>query len=77
MEPTRPYTLFQAGWKSFGLPGHRPCRGTYERYPSESIPPIPEEQLTGTLQWLVPLDSKVCPGQIRIGKVCSVQMSST
>jgi hypothetical protein len=59
MKPTRPSDLFQAGWYSFGLPGYRPCRGTYERYPNGALPPIPEEQFTGQLQWLVPLDSEI------------------
>lgn len=54
-----PALPFQTGWYSFGLPGYRPCRGTYERYPYDQLPPIPEDQLTGQLQWLAPLDSKI------------------
>ncbi len=54
-----PALPFQTGWYSFGLPGYRPCRGTYERYPYDQLPPIPENQLTGQLQWLVPLDDAI------------------
>lgn len=59
MNQARPSALFKTGWFSFGLPGYRPCHGTYERYPCDNIPPIPQEQLTGRLQWLVPLNSEI------------------
>ncbi|HEY7417428.1 MAG TPA: hypothetical protein VH593_19750 [Ktedonobacteraceae bacterium] len=58
MNQTRPFDIFQTGWYSFRLPGYRPCRGTYERYPYNPLPPIPEEQFTGELQWLTPLNKK-------------------
>jgi hypothetical protein len=51
--------LFKTGWFSFELPGYRPCHGTYELYPYDGIPPISQEQLTGQLQWLVPLASEI------------------
>jgi hypothetical protein len=49
-------TPFQSGWYSFELPKYRPGRHTYELYPYASLPPLPEEKLTGKLQWLIPLD---------------------
>lgn len=52
-------TPFQLGWYSFGLPGYRPCRSTYEIYPYDDLPPLPEDQFTGKLQWLVPLDREI------------------
>ena len=59
MNQTRPFGLFQTGWLSFELPGYRPCCGTYDLYSYDRLPPIPEEQFTGQLQWLVPLDNKM------------------
>jgi hypothetical protein len=59
VKQTLPSLPFQTGWYSFGLPGYRSCRGTYERYPYESLPPLAQEQLTGQLQWLVPLNARI------------------
>lgn len=59
MNQRLPSLPFQTGWYSFRLPGYRPCRGTYERYPYDHLPPIPEDQLTGQLQWLAPLDDEI------------------
>ena len=50
-------TPFKKGWYSFGLGVYRQCNGTYCLYPYESLPPIPESSLQGTLHWLAPLDS--------------------
>src|SRR5258708_7428227 len=59
MNQTLPSIPFQTGWYSFRLPGYRPCRGTYERYPYENIPPLPQERFAGQLQWLTPLDNEI------------------
>ena len=59
MNRTQPSALFKTSWVSFRLPGYRPCRGTYEFYPYDNIPPLPHEQFTGKLQWLVPLNSEI------------------
>ena len=59
MNQERPFQLFQPGWFSFNLPGYRSCRGTYECYPYDTLPPIPQEQLTGQLPWLLPLDDEL------------------
>ena len=45
-------TPFQYGWWSFDLGKYRPCDGTYCFYPYESLPPIPEAQFSGKLEWL-------------------------
>src|SRR5215467_12943631 len=50
---------FESGWFSFGLEPYRPCKSTYCLYPYESVPPLPETQFTGTLQWLEPLDRDI------------------
>ncbi len=50
---------FPSGWWSFGLEGYRECDSTYCLYAYESLPPIDDAQLTGTLDWLVPLDEEV------------------
>lgn len=52
-------TPFKSGWYSFGLEAYRPCNGTYCLYPYESLPPIPESSLQGTLHWLEPSDSDI------------------
>jgi len=55
MNQSLPHVPFATGWYGFGLRGYRPCGGTYERYSYDTIPPLPYEQFTGQLQWLVPL----------------------
>jgi hypothetical protein len=53
MSQTAPQsTPFAYGWWSFDLGEDRPCDGTYCYYPYDSLPPIPEAQFTGALQWL-------------------------
>lgn len=54
-------TPFQFGWYAFALPGYRPGdhTHTYDLYSYDDLPPIPEDRLTGKLQWLVPLDSDI------------------
>lgn len=53
MSQTAPQSLpFAYGWWSFDLGQYRPCDGTYCYYAYDSLPPIPEAQFTGSLQWL-------------------------
>jgi hypothetical protein len=44
---------FPTGWYGTEIPGYRICHETYERYPVDFLPPIPEELLDGTFSWLV------------------------
>jgi hypothetical protein len=53
--PPTNLTPFRYGWWSFDLGRYRPCDGTYCFYEYASIPPIPEAQFTGKLDWLGPL----------------------
>ena len=50
-------TPFPASWHSFGLGPYRPCDATYCRTSYESLPPLSESLLHGTLDWLTPLES--------------------
>lgn len=43
---------FQTGWCATDLGNYRPCRGTYERYPYESIPTIDAARFIGTFDWI-------------------------
>lgn len=53
MSQPAPQSLpFAYGWWSFDLGEERPCDGTYCYFPYDSLPPIPEAQLSGSLQWL-------------------------
>ncbi|MFE9094112.1 hypothetical protein [Streptomyces sp. NPDC007264] len=45
-------TGFQAAWYATDLGRFRPCRGTYEVYPYESIPPLDPGRFTGSFDWL-------------------------
>lgn len=45
-------TKFPPAWWSFDLGDHRPCDGTYELYPYDSIPPVDTSLFRGTFQWL-------------------------
>lgn len=56
--PSNP-TPFHYGWWSFDLGEYRPCDGTYCFYPYDSLPPIPEAQFTGKLEWLGPLKQDI------------------
>lgn len=51
-----PGARFATGWWGFDLGRYRPCDGTYQLYPAESLPPLaePDESLT----WLGPLDAQ-------------------
>lgn len=42
---------FPATWCATDLGAHRPCRGTYERYPYESLPPLDPSTFTGSFAW--------------------------
>lgn len=44
---------FPAAWWSFDLGAYRPCDGTYQRYPYESLPPLAEPD--ESLAWISPL----------------------
>lgn len=51
---------FPSGWYSCGGLGPvRPCDATYCYVSYESLPPIPETFLQGTLHWLTPLDQDI------------------
>jgi hypothetical protein len=52
-------TPFQYGWWSFDLGKYRPCDGTYCFFEYDSLPPIPEAQFTGKLDWLGPLEQDI------------------
>ena len=54
---TLPGAPFETGWWSFDLGKYRPCDGTYQLYPYNSLPPLaePDEALT----WLGPLSGAV------------------
>jgi hypothetical protein len=54
---------FSAGWWSFELGTYRPCSGTYELYPYESLPPLAEPD--ESLSWLAPLSDTV-DGQMAV-----------
>ncbi|HEV2635798.1 MAG TPA: hypothetical protein VGX23_11665 [Actinocrinis sp.] len=43
---------FRALWAGTDLDRFRPGMGTYELYPSESLPPLPADRFTGTFDWL-------------------------
>jgi hypothetical protein len=43
---------FGAAWCATDLGEYRACRGTYERYPYASLPPLDSSQFTGAFQWL-------------------------
>lgn len=47
-----PESGFRAAWAGTDLGRFRPSRGTYELYPSESLPPLPEGRFTGSYDWL-------------------------
>jgi hypothetical protein len=50
---------FEPGWWSFDLGKYRECDGTYCFFEYDSLPPIDETLLTGTLAWLGPLEEEV------------------
>jgi hypothetical protein len=50
---TFPGAPFPMAWWSFDLGKYRPCDGTYERYPYESLPPLAEPD--ESLNWITPL----------------------
>lgn len=54
---------FQTGWWSFDLGRYRPCSGTYQLYPYDSLPPLPEPD--ESLSWLAPLSDTI-DGQMAI-----------
>ncbi|MEV6206705.1 hypothetical protein [Kitasatospora sp. NPDC051914] len=43
---------FVDGWCATDLGDHRPCRGTYEWYPYESLPPLAADRFDGGFGWL-------------------------
>lgn len=43
---------FSAAWCATGLGEYRDCRGTYEWYPYDSLPPLAPSCCTGAFQWL-------------------------
>lgn len=52
---------FDPAWWSFDLGKYRPCEGTYERYPFDSLPPLDEGLFQGTFQYLRPGRSRRAP----------------
>lgn len=49
-----PQDRIPRGWWGTDLGSHRPCSGTYQLYPYESLPPLDESELRGEFQWLRP-----------------------
>jgi hypothetical protein len=45
-------TGFRAAWCATDLGEYRACRGTYERYRYESLPPLDSSLFVGAFQWL-------------------------
>jgi hypothetical protein len=43
---------FQALWCATDLGAYRPCGGTYQWYPHDSLPPLPAGRLDGGFGWL-------------------------
>lgn len=52
-----PGAPFPSGWWGFDLGSYRPCDGTYQLYPYDSLPPLSEPD--HSLSWLGPLDAQV------------------
>ncbi|WP_149038334.1 hypothetical protein [Kitasatospora sp. MBT63] len=50
---------FEARWCACDLGEYRPCRGTYEYYPYESLPPLEPGLFTGDFDWLGGVGSPV------------------
>lgn len=55
--PPPPTSPFPTAWWSFALGRHRPCDGTYQRYPTSTLPPLPGPPRSGDLAWLRPTHS--------------------
>ncbi|MFJ5725807.1 hypothetical protein [Streptomyces sp. NPDC093149] len=53
----------RAAWYGTDLGDVRPCRGIYERYPYDTLPPLDSSQFTGEFQWLGGLGGEVDPWQ--------------
>jgi hypothetical protein len=47
-------TEFEKSWLGADLGHYRPCDGTYQLYPYDSLPPLDEAQFTGAFDWLRP-----------------------
>lgn len=67
---------FRSGWCAAGLGDYRPCEGTYEIYPYESLPDLDEARFTGEFRWfgdlgvVVPDDTRALAGLGRsLGRV--------
>lgn len=58
-----PGAPFETGWWSFDLGKYRPCDGTYQLYPYDSLPPLAEPD--ESLNWLAPLSDTV-DGQMAV-----------
>jgi hypothetical protein len=43
---------FPSAWCGTDLGPHRPCRGTYEWYPMDSVPPLDGKDFDGSFSWL-------------------------
>ena len=51
--------MIARGWLGTDLNGLRKDSGTYGLYPMESLPPLEDGELDGSLSWLVPLDAEL------------------
>jgi len=49
---------FATGWYSFDLGLYRPCNGTYCLSAYDSLPPLADAPLDGSLGWLTPLSAQ-------------------
>lgn len=62
-------TGFQAAWCASDLGRFRPCSGTYEVYPHESLPPLDPGRFTGSFDWLGGIGSLEPEQAARLGRL--------
>jgi hypothetical protein len=52
MQERHPWSTLRQSWSHISLPGYREFSGTYQSYPTNTLPPIPIE-LDDDCQWLI------------------------
>ena len=57
MATSIPAVRLQTGWFGTDLGEYRPCDGTYELYPAESLPPLPADGFGTGFGWLRSADA--------------------